>query len=58
MFIWNGERGGELENTEEKGGEKKRGMWASVNGGEWETKGKVVGVILLLEPVALTLTVA
>lgn len=41
-----------------KGGEKKRGMWASVNGGEWETKGKVVGVILLLEPVALTLTVA
>lgn len=38
MFIWNGERKGELENTEGRGGEKKR-KWTRVNGGKWKTKG-------------------
>lgn len=57
VFIWNGQRAGELENT---GG--RRGGGRDVGEGEWTQVGswgvKVVGVILLLEPVALTLTVA
>lgn len=59
MFMWNGEGGeGELENTDRKGGDNR------VLGGEceWREGGnkrvKVAGVILLLGPVELTLTMA
>lgn len=52
------EREGEMQKTEGEGEGKKR-MWARVNGRKREMKGvKGVGVILLSEPVALTLTVA
>lgn len=43
MFIWDGEREGELGNTDKKVGDKRV---------------KVAGEILLLEPVELTLTMS
>lgn len=58
VFIQNRERKGELGDTDRKGGVQ-RALGESVNEGKWERKRvKMAAVILLLEPVQLTLTMA